>query len=360
MQGVIPYSTSFITDEDKKAVLAVLDSNWLTRGKLTKELEAKLCELTGKKHAVMVNNGTTALLAAVEATHTFDVYTPVLTFSAVANAAEMASTQPEIHFHDVCEDTLCVDWNQSAGIDGTIVAMDYAGYPSLRSWPPHYMGDIVLDAAHSIGATINGEPNTKFANIATYSFHPTKTVTSAEGGAIVCDSDSIYEELLLLRNNGIDIKTGLRVTTGLNLHCDELSCALLLSQLTRLKSNIARKHEIAKMYMDRWKDDLRLILPVYDEGHAFHLYPVRLSTAVNCTVEEFRAKLLTYGVASQRHYRLLSNMPIYAYMNLDGCYPVAERAYERLVSIPMYAGLDDNQVRIVMNAVDGSLDAYSR
>ncbi len=80
---------------------------------------------------------------------------------------------------------------------------------------------------------------------------------------------------------------------------------------------------------------------------------------MNCTVEEFRSKLLTYGVASQRHYRPLTDMPIYSYMNFHGCYPVAERAYERLVSIPMYAGLDDNQVRIVMNAVDWSLDAYS-
>ncbi len=306
----------------------------------------------------MVNNGTTALWAAIEALQTLVVYTPVLTFSAVANASDI-STGTQLEFMDVAEDTLTTDWSQHAGLDGTVVAMDYAGYPSLRSRPPHYTGRIILDAAHSIGATIDGQPNAKFADVATYSFHPTNTVTGAEAGLVACDDDSIYKELLLLRNNGIDVTTGLRVGIGLNLHCDELSCALLLSQLTRLKGNIARKHEIAKMYMSRWKNDLRVILPVYDEGHAFHLFPIRISTAVNCTVEEFRAKLLTYGVASQRHYFPLHLMPIYNHLHLEGCYPIAEHAYNRLVSIPMFAGLDDNQVRIVMNAVDWTLDAYS-
>lgn len=358
MQGVIPYSTSWISPEDKQAVLRVLDSNWLTRGKLTKELEAKLCQITCKKHAVMVNNGTTALWAAIEAVQTLVVNTPVLTFSAVANAADMAHA--DLEFRDVDVDTLCVDWSQFSGIDGTIVAMDYAGYPSLRSKPKHHVGRVILDAAHSIGASINGESNTQYADIATFSFHPTKTVTSAEGGALVMDDDDLYRRVILLRNNGIDPETGLRVTIGMNLHCDELSCALLLSQLERLESNLIYKRGIAAAYGNRWKDDIRVILPVHDPGHAYHLYPIRLSPAVNCTVEEFRVKLLAYGVASQRHYRGIHQMPIYKHLKLEGCYPIAEHAYDRLVSIPMYAGLTVEQVRIVMNAVDWSLDAYSR
>ncbi len=358
MQGVIPYATSFISPEDRQAVMRVLDSNWLTRGKLTKELEAKLCELTDKKHALVVTNGTMALWAAVEATQTIQVYSPTLTFSAVANAANLSSYVPALDLFDVEEDTLCTDWSKHSGLDGTIVAMDYGGYPSLRSTVPHHVGKVILDAAHSLGATINGESNTKYADIATFSFHPAKLATGGEGGAIVTDDDDLYNELVLLRNNGINPATGLRTTTGFQLHMNEMSVALLMSQLTRLQQSLERRRGIAKTYMGRWRNDLRVILPVYDEGHSFHLFAIRLSTAVKCDVEEFRAKLLTYGVGSQRHYRPIHQMPIYG-NSLDGCYPIADHAYERLVSIPMYYGLDDNQVRIVMNAVDWTLDAYS-
>lgn len=360
MQGIIPYSTSFISPEDRAAVNRVLDSNWLTRGKLTKELESKLCELTGKKHALVVTNGTMALWAAIEVTQPLQVYTPTLTFSAVANAAEMSSLLPQLEFFDVDEDTLTTDWASHAGLDGTIVPMDYAGYPSLRSCPPHFTGRVVLDAAHSLGATINGESNTKYADIATFSFHPAKLATSGEGGAIVTDDDDLYNQLVLLRNNGINPTTGLRQSTGLQLHMNEISVALLMSQLTRLQESIQRRHEIAKTYMARWQDDMRVILPVYDEGHSWHLFVIRLSDSVKCTVQEFRDKLLTYGVGSQRHYLPLTDMPIYKHLNLHGCFPVAEHAYDRMLSIPMYFGLSDSDVRIVMNAVDWSLDAYSK
>ncbi len=360
MQGVIPYATSFITDEDKTAVMRVLDSNWLTRGKLTKELESRLCELTGKKHALAVTNGTMALWAAIEATATQRVYSPTLTFSAVVNAVDCSAWIPQIDFMDVDEDTLCTDWSKHAGLDGTIVAMDYGGYPSLRCVVPHHVGKVILDAAHSLGATINGEPNTKYADIATFSFHPAKLATGGEGGAIVTNDDDLYNELVLLRNNGIDPATGLRTAIGLQLHMNEMSVALLMSQLTRLQQSLARRREIARIYLNRWKDDLRLILPVYDDGHSFHLFVIRLSESVKCTTQEFRDKLLTYGVGSQVHYRPITDMPIYSNTGLHGCFPVAEHAYERMLSIPMYFGLDDNQVRIVMNAVDWSLDAYSK
>jgi dTDP-4-amino-4,6-dideoxygalactose transaminase len=361
MQGTIPYATSFITDEDKQAVMRVLDSNWLTRGKLTKELEAKLCELTGKKHALVVTNGTVALQMAVEAAFELTVYSPTLTFSAVANAVDHSSCYPSFELMDVEADTLCTDWSRHSGLDGTIVAMDYAGYPSLRRKPSNHIGKVVLDAAHSLGATICGESNTKHADIATFSFHPAKLATGGEGGAVVCDDDEIYQSLILLRNNGIDPSTGLRITTGTQAHMNEMSVALLMSQLTRLQDSLTRRREIALTYMNRWKDDLRLILPVYDDGHSFHLFAIRLSDSVKCDVEQFRYELLKYGVGSQRHYRPIHLMPAFqSQYNLEGCFPVAEHAYERLVSIPMYFGITDEQVRIVMNAVDWSLDAYSK
>lgn len=357
--SIIPYSTSFISTTDKQAVMKVLDSNWLTRGKLTKELESKLCEISDKKYAVAVCNGTMALWAAIEASQTERVYSPTLTFSAVANATDMAEGMPELELMDVDEDTLCTDWSNHSGLDGTVVAMDYAGYPSLRR-PVYCNGYTILDAAHSLGATIGGESNTVYADAATYSFHPAKLATGGEGGAVVTNDEDFYNKLLLLRNNGINPATGLRESVGLQLHMNEMSVALLMSQLDRLQESIQRRHEIALTYMSRWKDDVRVILPVYDPGHAFHLFTPRLSTAVKCDIPTFQESLKKYGVGSQRHYRNIHQMLIYKHLDLEGCYPVAEHAYERLISIPMYFGLTDDQVRIVMNAVDWSLDAYSK
>lgn len=354
---MIKYSTQFVTEDDVKAVSDVLRSEFVTRGPVTKELEARLSEVCEKKYCVSCANGTLALWMAIEALGDMNVHTPTLTYSAVANAADLSGWVPLLHLYDVDVDTLCAEF--PSGLDGTVVGMDYAGYPSLSKPLSIYAGRVVLDGAHSLGAKLDdGSASGKYADVVTLSFHPLKQLCAGEGGSVLTDDEGIYKELLRLRNNGID-ETGMRVSVGLNCHMDEMSAALALSQLKRLHQSIERRHEIATYYYQAWQDDVRVILPTWANGHAFHLYPIRLSDAVNCDTTTFRKELLELGVGTQTHYYPLHLQPVMEHLKLKGLYPIAEHAYERLISIPMYYGLKDSEIGTVIESINKTLEKYS-
>jgi dTDP-4-amino-4,6-dideoxygalactose transaminase len=337
----------------------VLDSEFITRGPVTRELETRLSAVCDKEYCVTCSNGTIALWMALEASRELAVYSPTLTYSAVVNAMSYTTSWPTLELYDSDVDTLCVDWSKHSGLDGAIVAMDYAGYPSLQSYPRRFTGTVILDAAHSLGARLDdGSSNTKYADIVTLSLHALKLVTGGEGGAVLTNSDHIHSELLKLRNNGID-ETGQRVTSGLNCNMDEMSAALALSQLKRLPDSIKRRHEIANYYYHAWEHDVRVILPAWAKGHAFHLFPIRLSEYVKCDIPTFRKELLELGVGTQVHYRPIHLMPAEAHHKLAGIYPIAEKAYERLISIPMYYGLNDRDVGTVISAINQTMEKYS-
>lgn len=355
---MLRYSTQLINSDDEQAVLTALRSGFITRGPVTRQLEDKLAEVVGKKYCVSCSNGTVALWMALEASREQHIHTPTLTYSAVVNAAEYSTSKPIVGFYDSDEDTLCHHWGD--GLDGALVAMDYAGYPSLERKPKFdFAGTVILDAAHSLGATLdNGTSNATHADIVTLSLHALKLVTAAEGGAVLTDNEYIYKELLLLRNNGID-STGLKVGYGLNCHMDELSAALALSQLGRLKQSIERRHEIANFYYQAWNEDLRIILPAWARGHAYHLFALRFTERVKATTDTIKKELAELGVGTQTHYRPIHLQPAYQHLNLKGVYPIAERAFERLVSIPMYMGLSDKEVGTVIHAVNQVMEKYS-
>ena len=356
----IPYATSLISDDDKAAVMAVLDRNYLTRGQEMLALEDAFCELTGKKYAVAMSNATVALWAVLASYHLPYICSSTLTFSAIANAA--ALNYFDLHLVDVDVDTLCGEfptaWN---GVDDAVyVPMDYGGYPSLdrRIVPEDYGPKIVLDAAHSLGAKlVDGKSNTYYADVAVHSLHPCKIATSGEGGVVVTDDEHLVDSLRMLRNNGFKYGTHEWVQPGLNLHLPELGCALANSQLKRLDKLIARRQEIANFYYRVWKDDYRVILPAWHPGHVYHLFPIRLSESVNCTVEQFQSDLKELGVGTQRHYQ---NLHIKHQMGHPGDFPVAEYAYSRMLSIPMYVGLTDNDLTYVTMSINRTLDKYSK
>ena len=355
----IPYATSKIEPEDRAAVLEVLDRNYLTRGKAMREFEEKLCEISGKKYAVALSNATVALWAVSRIYNLAEVWSSTLTFSAIANAAGLNNLY--LRLVDVDEDTLCGEmskaWNGTD--DALYVPMDYAGYPSLDTPIPHHGGPkTLLDAAHSFGATlVDGKSNTYYADAAVYSFHPAKILTTGEGGAVVTDDERLADELRMLRNNGFKYGTHKIGGLGLNLHLDEMSCALGLSQAKRLPQLLERRREIAGFYYKHMGDDHRLILPAWHPGHSWHLWVTRLSESVKCTVEKFQSDLQELGVGTQRHYEPLS-------MKHDlgcptGSFPIAEQAYSRMISIPMYVGLNDNDLTYVCQSISRTLDKYT-
>src|SRR3990167_9781959 len=235
---IIPYSRQHITDEDVAAVSEVMRKDYITRGPKTRELEVALCELTQKKHCVVVSNGTMALWAALRAMGGDKIVTSTLTFFGIATAATLNGLW--VNLVDVDDETLCADWTPSPYAEEIIFCpMDYAGYPSLRSKVPF---PILLDACHSIGATLpSGESNTKYADIAVGSGHAVKQITGAELGFLVTDEDYYDEILREIRDTGR--RYGQFHTHSLNLHISELNSALYLSQLKRITQNLTRRRE---------------------------------------------------------------------------------------------------------------------
>lgn len=360
---MLPYAKNEVTESDISAVVECMRTGWLARGKLVPKLEARLAEIAGTDFCVVFNNGTNALHAALLAFDAKQVISPTVTFNAIANAAHFAGAR--LALTDVLEDTLTADWNkivgQSFDIDDqptVIVPMDYAGYPSHATHgnrPPSAF--VLRDAAHSFGATFLNEPVMRMGDMSVASFHPAKAVTSGEGGAVFTDNDYYHHALKCIRDNGR--MNGLHHDPGLNYHMPEMAAALLLSQLDRLEAYLTRRRVIAARYREAWMKDLRINLLAHDTGHAYHLFVVRLEKSVKIARDGFRAELEKRGVGSQIHYRPMHLMP-FCRPNFDpDAFPVANNAWETMLSLPMYPTLTDEEVEHVVRSVNEVLDCHS-
>src|SRR3990172_6505660 len=194
---MIPQSRHSITREDIKLVSKVLAGDFLTRGPLTLEFEAKIAELCGKKYCVTMANGTVAIHAALLACNAKHVVSPTLTFSAIANATHYAGAK--LYLTDIDPYRLHgKTYSQPLPEKGLVfIPMDYAGLPynlDVSGLGGGY-NVIIRDACHSFGATVNGESHVKHDDMAIFIFHPIKTITTGEGGCIVTDNTEYVTEL---------------------------------------------------------------------------------------------------------------------------------------------------------------------
>jgi len=359
---MIPQTRHFVDSSDIKFVSKVLAGDFLTRGPLTLEFEAKIAELCGKKYCITMANGTVALHAALLACNAKHVVSPTLTFSAVANATHFAGGK--LYLTDVNEYTLhATVYSQPLPAKGLVfVPMDYAGLPYNLDSSGLGAGytTVIRDACHSFGATVNGESHVRHDDMAVFSFHPIKTIACGEGGCIVADSEEYATELRRIRNNGLENHQQHRF--GLNYHMSEIEVALGLSQLKRLDKILERRRELAEMYFKHWWNDDRLILPTTDNGHVWHLYVIRLADSVKVKRDTFRRELADMTVGTQVNYRPLHRQPIVASV-IDSTlteFPNADWAWERMLSIPLYYGLTDNEQKVVMRAIDRLLDKHAK
>lgn len=350
---MLPYSRHTITDQDIEAVVECLKSGSLARGSYVARLEDVLKERAGYRYAVAFCNGTCALYAAIVAAEVGEVWSPSLTFGAVANATLLAHRQ--LQLVDTQPDTMLANF-YGAKDDGDCawVPMDYAGYP-------HPIGNsgedpedalVIRDACHSFGN--NGSNNDGMQVV---SFHPAKIVTSGEGGAVFTNDGFLYQALVSIRDNGRVM--GEHVTLGLNYHMPEMCAALVLSQLERLPKNLKRRREIAGIYRRHWENDTRLILQPDHPEHAYHLFVIRLSKEARCSRESFRERLAREcQVGSQIHYRPIHKHPAFTgeFSDVDWSNMVnTDDAYERMVSIPLFPAMSDEQVVHVIESIDAIL-----
>lgn len=325
-KDVLPYSRHSISKLDIMAVWEALESGWIAgNGAACQALEEKLAEYTGYKYALVVNSATTALYLAYRTVFQgkASVSMPSLTFVATANAAVNAGLKPLIV--DVEKRTLVCE--------KCSVPVSFSGYPVF--------GGLVADDAHYIYPKM-----AKFKNqlVSCVSFHPVKHMTTGEGGALLTNNLDIYEEAKLLANhgrNGVDC-----IKPGWNFRMPDLNAALGISQLERLSDNLVRKRNIAHTYQKQFSG-MEITLPAWHKLHAYHLYVIRLPDRVGR--DWFRRALKAEGIGTQVHYPPLHTL---SYYNQPGrVLKNIDAVHGKLVSIPVFAGMTNEDVRDVINAV---------
>lgn len=374
-QQLLPYGRQSISDEDIDAVVDVLRSDWLTTGPKVGEFEAAFAEFTGARHAVAVSNGTAALHAAVAALSIGpgdEVIVSALTFAASANCIVYERGTPV--FADVEPDTLLINPAEVSRLiterTKAIVAVDYAGQPcdydALRSVASANKIALIDDASHALGAEYRGCRVGHLADLNTFSLHPVKTMTTGEGGVITTDDPKLAQRMRTFRNHGITSDHRQReaqgswayemVSLGYNYRITDFQCALGISQLRRVPEWVSRRREIAATY-DEALAGVAAVRPLarkVDIAHGFHLYVVRLNLD-RLSVdrgEVFRA-LRAEGVGLNVHYLPVYLHPFYRdrFATKSGLCPVAEAAYDEILSLPIFPAMSNEDINDVIYGV---------
>ncbi len=382
-EKLLPYGRQSLDEKDIQAVVEVLRSDWLTTGPKVGEFEERFAAWVGAKHAVSFSSGTAALHAAAFAAglHAGDeaVTTP-MTFCATANCILYQGAVPM--FADVCRDTLNLDPEQVARKISprtkAIFAVDYAGHPAaleeFQQLAKKHGLVLIEDACHALGAVYREKRVGGIADMTVFSFHPVKHLTTGEGGMVTTGDAKLAETLHRFRNHGITSDARQRqasgqwfyemVLLGFNYRLTDFACALGISQLEKLPANLARRREIAARYTTALQQVPAAIAPVVrpEVEPAWHLYPIRLDLA-RLTADRgqvFRA-LRAENIGVHVHYIPVHLHPYYRdrFGHQSGEYPVAEAAYERLISLPMFHGMNDQDVEDVIGAVRKVLSHYA-
>ena len=371
MDEFIPYGRQAIDEEDLAAVRDVLTSDFLTTGPTVAAFEEAVAAKVGAGHGVAVSNGTAALHAAYHALGLGpgdEVIVPPMTFAATANAALYLGATPV--FADVDPDTLLLDPAAAAAAvtpqTRVIAGVDYAGQPCdwtrLRALADERGLALVADGCHALGATLGDRSVGSLADLTVFSFHPVKHITTGEGGMVVTDREDLAAAMRIFRAHGITADAAARDAQGtwfyemrdlgFNYRITDFQCALGISQLKRMDPWLARRRDLAAAYGAAFADVPGIRPLAVRDGleHAWHLYVVRVRERRR-VFEGMRAA----GIGVNVHYVPVHLHPYYR-SNLGtgpGQCPVAEAAYEELLSLPMHQRLgDDQQARVVETLLD--------
>jgi UDP-4-amino-4,6-dideoxy-N-acetyl-beta-L-altrosamine transaminase len=375
-QILLPYGHQSIGEEDIEAVVAVLQSDWITTGPKVIEFEEALAGRVGAKHAVAFSSGTAALHGAAYAADLKpgdEAITTPMTFCATANCILYQGATPV--FADVTADTLNINPDEVANCitekTKAILPVDYAGHPAdldtIRELAEKKNIIVIEDACHALGAEHSGRKVGAICDMTVFSFHPVKHITTGEGGMVATNEDDMAAKLRLFRNHGIEGDARQRqakgkwyyemADLGYNYRLTDIACALGLSQLRKLDENLSRRRKIADLYNAGLRDVPGLILPTVknDVIPAWHLYPMRFDTSkFRVGRGEIFAALRAENIGVNVHYIPVHTHPYYrrSFGYEGGEYPVAEAAYETLISLPMFHSMSDEDGQDVIQAVE--------
>lgn len=384
-EKAIYYGRQCIEQDDIDAVTEALKSDLITCGPRAAALEKKLCEVTGARYAVVVANGTAALhLAAMAAgfEEGDEVIVSSITFAASANCVRYCGATPV--FADIRPDTYNIDPESVRSLitpkTKGIVAVDFTGqaveHDALREICREHKLTLIEDAAHAIGTKYKGQPVGSIADMTCFSFHPVKTVTGGEGGAVTTNDEQLYRRLVRLRTHGITrnqeemvhptdaLWYNEQVELGYNYRITDFQAALLLSQLGKLDRFSARRKEIVEQYDRAFADmpEIKVQREIPESDTTRHLYILRLNPErLTCDRRQFFDALYAENTCPQVHY-----LPVYWHSYYEklgyqrGLCPNAEKYYEEVMSIPLYYSLTDGEVEDVIHAVKKVVEYYRK
>lgn len=368
---MIPYGKQSIDQSDIDAVTEVLQSDFITTGPKISEFEKAVCDFTGAKFAVAVSSGTAALHCAMFAAGIKggdEVIVTPMTFAASSNAILYCGGTPV--FADVLPGSLLLDpaevINKITKKTKAVVAVDYAGQPcdydALRGICSEHGLVLISDACHSLGGAHKGEKVGTLADMTVLSFHPVKHITTGEGGMILTDNADFAGRMKMFRGHGISTDYRQReekgswfyemVELGYNYRITDFQCALGISQLKKLSNWIIRRQEIAHIYDEAFTGN-HSIVPIAkspEVSHAYHLYVVRIEKGDRNSIF---TGLRNSGIGVNVHYIPVHLHPYYrkTFGTGEGLCPVAEEAFKKIISLPMFPGLKNEELKSVIGTL---------
>jgi UDP-4-amino-4,6-dideoxy-N-acetyl-beta-L-altrosamine transaminase len=374
---MIPYGRQSINEEDIVAVINALKSEWLTTGPLVEQFEEKISSIVGAG-SVSVSSGTAALhcaYAAIGIEPGDEVITPPITF--IATQATAAIMGAKIVFADVEADTANInpDCVESLITSKTkaIVAVDYAGHPAellaLRKIADKYGIYLIEDAAHSIGSKFRGRLVGSIADLTTFSFFPTKNITTGEGGAVSSNNPELLDKAKKFARHGL-IRDKNRMKNpnegpwhqevhafGLNYRLPDILCALGLSQISRITTFKAQRNRIFDNYSEAFKDNLQIQLPTKRDyvDPMWHLFPIQVKREIR---SELFSKLRSLNINVQVNYMPAYFHPIFADLGYKkGLCPTAENFYNCEISLPLFSDFTESDQEKVITEIKNILQS---
>jgi len=378
MEWRVPLADVKLGIEEENAVLEVLRSGWLTMGAVTQAFEQELAAFVGAKHAFAVNNATAALHLACMAVglgEGDEVIVPSLTFVATANAVRY--TGAKVVFADIeSEDWLCICpkaiEEKITERTRAIVVMHYAGFACdmpaiMRIAEKHHLA-VIEDAAHAIGASLDGKALGTWGDVGCYSFFGNKNMTTAEGGMVVTNDDQLAEKVRILRSHGMTTLTWDRhqghastydvIDLGYNYRIDEIRSAIGREQLKKLPAGNARRGELVALYRELLAERTPQIQIPFEAERglsSYHIMPVLLPESSQ--KEAVRASMKVQGIQTSWHYPPAHTFSIYGSgaASEEGRLAITDLAAKREITLPLYPTMREEQVEWVVDAIRDAL-----